>query len=195
METDDRQSFAADVNDAVACMKRGGVIVYPTDTVWGIGCDATDSRAVRRIFEIKRRAEAKALITLVGSMDMLLRYLDNPPQAALELAELATTPVTVIYDHPVRLAPELLAPDGSAGIRLTAELFSSALCRALRRPVVSTSANISGAPTPGCFAEIAPEILDAADYVVRYRRHDRTRAKASSVIKITDDSVMTIIRK
>lgn len=185
----------SDIDAAVRCMKGGGVILYPTDTVWGIGCDATRSDAVRRVFEIKRRAEAKALITLVGSVDQLCRYVDDPPEVALELAELATTPCTIVYDHPRGLAPELLAPDGSAGVRLTSEAYSRALCLGLRRPVVSTSANVSGAPTPAFFAEISQEIIDAVDYVAEYRRDDRSPHAASSVIKIGSDCSMKIIRR
>lgn len=185
----------SDIEAAVRCMKEGGVILYPTDTVWGIGCDATRSDAVRRVFEIKRRAEAKALITLVGSVDQLCRYVDDPPEVALELAKLATTPCTVIYDHPRGLAPELLAPDGSAGIRLTSEAYSRGLCLGLRRPVVSTSANISGEPTPAVFAEISREIIDSVDYVAFYRRDDMSPHVASSVIKIGSDCSIKIIRR
>lgn len=183
-----------DISAAVRCMRQGGVILYPTDTVWGIGCDSADSEAVRRIFEIKRRAEAKALISLVDSVAMLERFVDDIPEVALELAELSTSPVTIVYDHPVGLAPELMAPDGSAAIRLTRELYSAALCRALRRPVVSTSANVSGQPTPPFFAGIDPEIISAVDYVAIYRREDSTPARSSSVIKIGSDSSVKIIR-
>ena len=189
------QEFKLDVATAVKCMRDGGIILYPTDTVWGIGCDATRSDAVRKVFEIKRRAEAKALITLVGSIDQLCRYVDDPPEVALELAELTTTPCTIVYDHPRGLAPELLAPDGSAGLRLTMEEYSRAICLGLRRPIVSTSANISGDSTPKFFAEISQEIINAVDYVAFYRRDDMTCHAASSVIKIAQDCSMKIIRK
>lgn len=188
-------TFQSDVAAAVKCMRDGGVILYPTDTVWGIGCDATRSDAVRRVFEIKRRVEAKALITLVGSIGQLCQFVDDPPEVALELAELATTPCTIVYDHPRGLAQELLAPDGSAGVRLTSEDYSRAICMGLRRPVVSTSANVSGEPTPKFFAEISKEIIDAVDYVAFYRRNDLTAHAASSVIKIASDSSMKIIRR
>lgn len=188
-------TFNDDIANAVKCIRSGGVILYPTDTVWGIGCDATDSAAVRRIFEIKRRAEAKALISLVNSTDMLERFVDCLPEVALELAELSTTPVTIVYDHPVGLVPELLAADGSAGLRLTRERYSSALCRMLRRPVVSTSANISGEPTPGVFREISPAIIEAVDYVAFYRRDDLCPARSSAVIKIGSDCSMKILRR
>lgn len=188
-------TFQSDVAAAVKCMRDGGIILYPTDTVWGIGCDATRSDAVRRVFEIKRRVEAKALITLVGSIGQLCQFVDDPPEVALELVELSTTPCTIVYDYPRGLAPELLAPDGSAGLRLTAEDYSRAICLGLRRPVVSTSANVSGEPTPKFFAEISPEIIDAVDYVASYRRGDLTSHAASSVIKIASDCSIKIIRK
>ena len=188
-------TFQQDVASAVKCMRDGGVILYPTDTVWGIGCDATRSDTVRRIFEIKRRAEAKALITLVGSIGQLCQFVDDPPEVALELAELTTTPCTIVYDHPRGLAPELLAPDGSAGLRLTMEDYSRAICMGLRRPVVSTSANVSGEPTPKFFAQISKEIIEAVDYVATYRRDDVTSHAASSVIKIASDCSMKIIRR
>lgn len=188
-------TFQQDVAAAVKCMRDGGVILYPTDTVWGIGCDATRSDTVRRIFEIKRRAEAKALITLVGSIGQLCQFVDDPPEVALELAELTTTPCTIVYDHPRGLAPELLAPDGSAGLRLTMEDYSRAICMGLRRPVVSTSANVSGEPTPKFFAQISKEIIEAVDYVATYRRDDVTSHAASSVIKIASDCSMKIIRR
>ncbi|MGM9872073.1 MAG: L-threonylcarbamoyladenylate synthase [Muribaculaceae bacterium] len=184
-----------DIKTAVEVMRRGGVIVYPTDTVWGIGCDARNSQAVARIFDIKHRAEAKALITLVSSMAMLERTVDCVPEAAEMLIEAAVDPVTIIYDRGIGVAPELLAPDGSIGIRLTRDPFAAALCSTLRGPVVSTSANISGEPTPGDFAAINRQILDAADYVCTSRRDDPPGAKPSTVIKICNNGVFKILRK
>ena len=188
-------TIADEAKRAIEVMRKGGVILYPTDTVWGIGCDATNEEAVKRVYEIKRRVEAKALITLVGSIGQLCQFVDDPPEVALELAELATTPCTIVYDHPRGRAQELLAPDGSAGVRLTSEDYSRAICMGLRRPVVSTSANVSGEPTPKFFAEISKEIIDAVDYVAFYRRNDLTAHAASSVIKIASDSSMKIIRR
>lgn len=186
--------FREDISAAIDCLRKGAVILYPTDTVWGIGCDATDEEAVRRIFKIKQRAEAKAMISLVDSEAMLERYTDNVPEVAWQLLEEAVDPLTIVFDHPVRLAPSLLAPDGSAAFRITSEAYSRELCRRLRHPLVSTSANISGAPTPRFFAEIAPQVIDAMDYVATYRRDDTTPRKSSSVIKISDDSSFTILR-
>lgn len=187
-------TFSADVDAAVRCMRSGGVILYPTDTVWGIGCDATNRESVRRVFELKHRADAKALISLVGSVGMLERFVDNIPDVAFELVELATNPITVVYDHPVGLAKELLAEDGSAGIRLTQERYSRELCRRLHRPVVSTSANISGEPTPAIFRQITKQIIDSVDYVATYRRDDMTARRSSSVIKISSDCQVKILR-
>ncbi len=183
-----------DISAAVECLRKGGVILYPTDTVWGIGCDATNDEAVRRIFAIKRRAEAKAMISLVDSTAMLERYTDGLPEVAFQLIEESVSPITLVVDHPTGLAGSLLAPDGSAGLRVTAERYSRELCRRLRHPLVSTSANISGNPTPRFFAEISPDIIREMDYVAFYKRDDRTPHKSSSVIKISDDCSFKILR-
>lgn len=184
-----------DIRQAVDTMRRGGVILYPTDTIWGIGCDARNSEAVRRVFEIKRRADSKALITLVGSMTMLDAVVEEVPEVAEQLIDVAVDPVTIIYDKGRGVAPELLAPDGSIGVRLTREAFSNALCMAMRGPVVSTSANISGEPSPLDFQSIPQEILDAVDYVCTSRRQEPAAEKASSVIKISAGGLFKIIRK
>ncbi len=189
------EQYRDDIAEAVAVMRRGGVIAYPTDTVWGLGCDARNSAAVRRIFEIKRRCEAKALITLVDSMAMLERTVDEVPEVAEQLIEAAVDPVTVIYDRGRDVAPELLADDGSIGVRLTREPFSAGLCRAMRGPVVSTSANFSGEPTPLDFSSIDPELLGLTDYVCRSRRGEAPAPKASTVIKISAGGLFKILRK
>lgn len=184
-----------DIQSAVKALRQGGVIVYPTDTVWGIGCDATNSEAVRKVFEIKRRADSKALITLLGGEADVERWVEDVPEVAFELMAAAVRPLTIVYDRPVGFAPELLAGDGSAAVRVTGEEWSRALCRAFRKPVVSTSANISGSPTPGCFCEIAPEILSAADYVATSRRDEQPGAVPSSVIKLGSGGLIKIIRE
>lgn len=189
------EQYRDDIAEAVAAMRRGGVIAYPTDTVWGLGCDARNSAAVHRIFEIKRRCEAKALITLVDSMAMLERTVDEVPEVAEQLIEAAVDPVTVIYDRGRDVAPELLADDGSIGVRLTREPFSAGLCRAMRGPVVSTSANFSGEPTPLDFSSIDPELLGLTDYVCRSRRDEAPAPKASTVIKISAGGLFKILRK
>ena len=187
-----------DIRAAVEVLRRGGVILYPTDTVWGIGCDACDSAAVRRVFDIKRRADAKALITLVGSVAQLERTVEGIPDVAYQLIEFSEKPVTIVYDRPApmaHIAPELLAGDGTLGVRVTAEEFSAALCSAFRKPLVSTSANISGEPAPACFAEITQDILEAVDYVCTSRRDDCGRtAVPSSVIRLSEDGLFKILR-
>ncbi len=178
-------------DDASAVLARGGVIAYPTETVWGIGCDATDSEAVRRIFAIKRRAEAKALITLVSDVAMLERWVDDIPDVAYELLEAAVEPLTVVYDSPRGLAPELLAEDGSAGVRIVPlHLF-----RRWRKPLVSTSANISGAPAPVSLEALSQEIIDAVDAIVDPADAPPAAGKPSAVIKISAGGLFKILRK
>ena len=189
------EQYRADISAAVAELRHGGVILYPTDTIWGIGCDARNSQAVRRVFEIKHRAEAKALITLVHSLAALDRIVDEVPEVAEQLIDVAVAPVTIIYDRGRNVAPELLAEDGSIGVRLTREPFSAGLCAAFGGPIVSTSANISGAEPAHCFADIAPEILNAVDYVCTSRRDEPAVAKPSSVIKISSGGLFKILRK
>ncbi len=183
-----------DIKKACEVMRSGGVILYPTDTVWGIGCDATRSDAVKRVFEIKRRSDSKALIVLIGDADHLWKYVDEEPEIARELIDVAVRPLTIVYDRGRNLAPELLAADGSVGIRVTRERFSRCLCNAMRRPVVSTSANVSGNPTPVFFKDIDPEIINAVDYVVRSRRDENTPRQPSSVIKLGNDGTVKILR-
>lgn len=184
-----------DIEAAVACMRQGGVILYPTDTVWGIGCDATRTDAVQRIFEIKRRAESKALIALVNSRDMLERYVESLPDVAWELMSLSERPITAVLDGACGLSAAMTGADGTVGIRLTAEAYSSGLCRRLRRPVVSTSANISGQPSPAIFSEISRDIIDAVDYVASYRRDDTSRSRPSAVVRIASDLTVKILRQ
>lgn len=175
-------------------MRRGGIILYPTDTIWGLGCDATNAEAVARLFEIKHRPDAKSMLALVDSVAMLERYVDDIPDVAYELIEAAVNPLTIIYDHPHGIPSSLLAPDGSMGFRITRERYSASLCRALRHPVVSTSANISGAPAASRFDEIPEEILNNADFTAQYRRDDLTAASPSGIIKISDGGIFKIIR-
>lgn len=179
---------------AVSVMKRGGVILYPTDTVWGIGCDATSSDAVRRVYEIKRRSDSKALISLVSDIDMLERFVGNVPLSVADFLEKSDRPTTVVYPSCRLLAPELLADDGSAGIRVTSEIYSRDLCQELGVPVVSTSANISGKPAPALFSEISDEIISAVDYVADFRRDDSTVSAPSRVVKLNSDGSFIILR-
>lgn len=188
-------TIADEAKKAVEVMRKGGVILYPTDTVWGIGCDATNPDAVKRVYEIKRRADSKALLLLVDSADRLSRYVGNVPAVAWDLVELANKPLTIIYDGARNLAPNLIAEDGSVGIRVTSELFSKELCYRFQKAVVSTSANISGEPTPANYSEISQEIIDAVDYVVNYKHLDMGRPKSSSIIKLAANGTVTIIRE
>lgn len=183
-----------DLRKALEVLKEGGIILYPTDTVWGIGCDATNEEAVKRIFDLKQRNDAKSMLVLVGSVGQLQRIVENVPDAAWMLMEAAVNPLTIIYDHPVGLASGLLADDGSVGIRITEEIFSKTLCERLKRPIVSTSANVSGKKTPSIFREISDEILNGVDYVVKYRQNDLSRATPSNIIKVSESDIIKVIR-
>lgn len=176
-------------------MKQGGVILYPTDTVWGIGCDATNPEAVKKVYEIKRREDSKALICLVDSEARLSRYVRNVADVTWDLIEMATKPLTVIYDNVNGLAPNLLAEDGSAAIRVTREEFSKELCFRFQKPIVSTSANISGEPTARTFDEISEEIKNSVDYVVRYNQRCKEKHEPSSIVKIDASGKFEFIRK
>lgn len=183
-----------DIDKAVETLRNGGLILYPTDTVWGIGCDATNPEAVAKVFSIKKRNDAKALITLVPSDAWLERYVEDVPDIAWELLDVAVEPLTIVYDNGKNLAPNLLAADGSVGLRVTHERYSAELCRRLKKPVVSTSANISGEPTPGNYADISPEIKERVDYIAAYRREDFSEAKPSAVIKLSKGGVVKVLR-
>ena len=182
-----------DLKKAVEILRNGGVILYPTDTIWGLGCDATNPEAVDRIFKIKKRADSKSMQSLVASDGMLQHFVCEVPDAAWQLIDAAVNPLTIIYDNPRGIASNLLAEDGSAGFRITSEAYSRGLCLRLRHPVVSTSANISGSPSPLCFEDIPQEIADAVDYVAEYGRN-QTQTKPSNIIKVTDSNVISIIR-
>ncbi len=187
-------TFEEDLKKAVECLRQGGIILYPTDTVWGIGCDATNEDAVRKIYELKGRDASKSMLVLVDSEAMLERTARDIPEVAWQLIEVAVKPLTIIYDHPVGVAPSLCASDGSLGIRITGEKFSRELCRRLRRPVVSTSANKSGASSPRTFREISPSIIEGVDYVVSWRRDDIDSPAPSNIIKVSDGGVIKVIR-
>lgn len=185
-----------DIRRAIEVLKRGGIIAYPTDTVWGLGCDATRSDAVRKIFDIKRRADGKALICLLPDADQLEKWVDGIPDVAYQLIEAAVHPLTIIYDKAFvpPLAPELPAPDGSLAVRVTAHPFTQALCRALRRPIVSTSANRSGAPTPESFRHIDQDLLREVDYVCTTRLDNEGTSRPSTIIKLSESGQVKIIR-
>jgi len=184
-----------DILKAVEVMRKGGVILYPTDTVWGIGCDATNYEAVKRVYDIKRREDSKALICLVDSEVRLQRYSRDISDVAWNLLSLPQKPTTVILDGITGLAQNLYAEDGSVGIRITNEAFSKQLCYRMQKPIVSTSANISGEPAAQNYCDIAEELLSAVDYVCTSRRNERAPHSPSSIIKLTKDGQVTIIRK
>ncbi len=175
-------------------MAAGGLILYPTDTIWGIGCDATNEEAVRRVYELKRRSDHKAMLLLMDSSAKLNYYVQEVPDVAWDLIELADSPLTVIYSGARNVAPNLLAEDGSVGIRITQEEFSHKLCERFRKPLVSTSANVSGEPSPANFNEISETIKAGVDYIVRYRQDDLRKAAPSHIIKLGARGLVKIIR-
>lgn len=184
-----------DIRKAVDVMRKGGVILYPTDTVWGIGCDATNAEAVAKVYEIKHRDDSKAMICLVDSDARLQRYVRNVPAVAWDLFDCVVKPTTVILDGAVNLAPNLIAEDGSIAMRITAEPFSKELCYRFQKPVVSTSANISGEPAASNYCDISEEIVNAVDYVCWSRRQEHKPHTPSSIIKLSEDGQVKIIRK
>ena len=189
-----------DIKQAVECMRKGGVILYPTDTVWGIGCDATNAEAVKRVYEIKQREDSKALICLVDSDARMQRYFRNVPDVAWQLIDSLkeatdAKPTTLILDGAINLAPNLIAEDGSLGIRITNEPFSKELCFRFQKAIVSTSANISGEPAAQNYCDIDPRILEAVDYVCWSRRQEHKPHTPSSIIKLKENGEVTVIRK
>lgn len=187
-------TFETDIRNAVNAMRNGGIILYPTDTVWGIGCDATNEEAVAKVYEMKKRNDSKALICLVDSDVRMQRYVRNVPDVAWDIMELSDKPTTLILDNAVNLAKNLIAEDGSIALRVTKEAFSKELCYRFQKPIVSTSVNISGEPAAQNYCDIKPELIEAADYVCWTRRQEHKPHKPSSIIKLTSDGVVTIIR-
>lgn len=184
-----------EINKAIDVLKKGGVILYPTDTIWGIGCDATNPAAVEKIYKIKQRAESKAMLVLINDSSELDKYVETVPDIAYELIDVAIKPLTIIYDEAIGLASNLIASDGSIGIRVTKEEFSHQLCKRFRKPIVSTSANVSGKKSPATFREIDNAILESVDYVVNYRQEDDCALKSSEIIKLSKSGTIKIIRK
>ena len=188
-----------DIRKAVEVLRRGGVILYPTDTVWGIGCDATNQEAVKRVYDIKQRDDSKALICLVDSDARLQRYVRQVPDVAWQLIDSLkdsdSKPTTIILDGAVNLASNLIADDGSIALRITNEPFSKELCYRFQKALVSTSANISGQPAAQNYCDIAPELLEAVDYVCWSRRQEHKPHQPSSIIRLRQDGQVEIIRK
>lgn len=184
-----------DIKEAIKVMQEGGLILYPTDTIWGIGCDATNPEAVQKVYDLKQRSDSKALIVMLDSEAKLNYYLEEVPDLAYDLIEMADKPLTIIYDNARNVAPNLLAEDGSLAIRISKEKFSKELCMRFRKAVVSTSANITGQPSPASFDEIADEIKNGVDYIVKFRQEETGKNKASSIIKLGLYGEIKIIRE
>ncbi|AXT63421.1 threonylcarbamoyl-AMP synthase [Aquimarina sp. AD10] len=183
-----------EIEKTLTVLKRGGLILYPTDTVWGIGCDATNPGAIDKVYKLKQRAESKTMICLVNDFKMLQQYVEEVPEVAYDILKYATKATTIIYDRPLRVSENIIAEDNTLGIRVVRDPFCGKLIRKLKRPIVSTSANISGKPAPKNFEEISSAILEGVDYVVNLPLQNKG-AKPSSIIKIGGDSTVKIIRK
>lgn len=184
----------AEVVKAYETLKNGGIILYPTDTVWGIGCDATNPEAVAKIYQLKKRAEASSMICLMNNEKMLYQVFREIPEVAWQIMDLSEQPTTLILDDPKNVAENLIAPDKTLGIRLVKEPFCYKLLERMKKPLVSTSANVSGQPTPKSFKEISPEIIKGVDYVVNLHR-EKPGGKPSTIIKLTKDAQVKVIRK
>jgi L-threonylcarbamoyladenylate synthase len=186
--------FDEDIIESLAVLRNGGVILYPTDTIWGLGCDPSNAEAVEKIFRIKSREQGKSLLILVDGEAMLERYVTEVPEIAWELTGISDDPLTIIYPGGRNLAAGVCSDDGSIGIRICRDEFCSELIKRFRKPLVSTSANLSGKPSPGNFSEIDRSVIEAADYVVKYRQDDRRNISSSPVIRLGTDGTIKIIR-
>ena len=188
-------TISDDLRKACEVLGQGGLLLYPTDTVWGIGCDATNAEAVERVYRLKQRNDNKSMLVLVDSAVKVDFYVRDVPEVAWDLVELADRPLTIVYPNARNLAPNLVAPDGSIGIRVTREPISRQLCQRFRRAIVSTSANIAGQPTPATFGQISQEIRSGVDYIMQARRNDPPSARPSAIIKIGEGGLVQIIRE
>jgi L-threonylcarbamoyladenylate synthase len=189
------EEFIEDIENAIKILKQGGIILYPTDTIWGIGCDATNEKAVDKIYQIKKRADNNSMLILVDSVDRVYQYVNKVPLIAVDIAEIAGRPTTIIYPEAINLPQNIIAQDNSIGIRIAEDKFCQKLIKKLNRPIVSTSANISNQRSPQNFSEISEEIKNAVDYIVKWKQNDKTKAKASSIIKIGISGEVKIIRE
>jgi len=188
-------SMEEDIKESLNTLRQGGIILYPTDTIWGLGCDPTNSVAVEKIFKIKSRVESKGLIILVDGLSMIERYVKDIPEIVYELADVSDTPLTIIYPKGKNLAAGVCSEDESIAIRICHDEFCMELINRFRKPIVSTSANLSGKPSPVNFDEIERTIIEKADFVVNYRQNDRSKSNASPVIKVNENGTIKIIRK
>ena len=186
--------FETEVEQALEVLRNGGVILYPTDTIWGIGCDATNEEAVRRIYQIKNREDSKSMIILVADERDVLQHAASLDLAVFDFIEEQTRPTTIIFEHAVGLPDNLIADDGSIAIRIARDEFCKHVIKRLRKPIVSTSANISGQPSPKFFTEVSDEIKKAVDHIVKWRQDDTTPSQPSQIIKWNNDGTRTVIR-
>lgn len=186
--------FNSDIEQCLKVLQAGGLILYPTDTIWGIGCDATNAEAVSKVFALKRRTETKSLIVLMADERDIVKYTSQPDLRIFDFLHTAQKPTTVIYEGPVGVADNLVSADGTIGIRLVNETFCKHLIKRFRKPIVSTSANLSGHPAPAFFDEIDPQIRQGVDYIVRYRQDDRSPKEPSAIVKWNKDATVTVIR-
>jgi L-threonylcarbamoyladenylate synthase len=182
-----------EIKNSLKTLNQNRVLLYPTDTVWGIGCDATSEEAVAKVFEIKKRSESKSLVILVDSIEMLKKYIPKVSKSVLELLEKTSNPTTIIYDNPIGLAKNVVAADNTVAIRIVQHEFCIQLIHQFGKPIVSTSANISGKPTPKSFKEIEPSILESVDYVVNLQREE-VNEKSSTILKVDEKGTITVLR-
>ncbi|NAS11272.1 L-threonylcarbamoyladenylate synthase [Poritiphilus flavus] len=187
-------NFQTELKNCLEILSGGGLILYPTDTVWGIGCDASNAEAVKKIYELKQRPDSKALICLVSNDAMLERHVEKVPEAAYDIIDLSSKPTTIVYDQPKGVASNLIAEDNTLAIRIASDKFCQYLISAFKKPIVSTSANLAGQPTPKSFSEISGPILKGVDYVVNLERN-LTKSKPSSIIKLSNDGTVKVIRE
>lgn len=183
-----------EIHNAFEVIKNGGIILYPTDTVWGIGCDATNPEAIAKVYQLKKRTETQSMICLMNGEKMMYNVFKEIPEVAWQILDLSENPTTLVLDNPRNVASNLIASDQTLGIRIVKEPFCFKLMERMKKPLVSTSANISGQPTPKSFKEISPEIIKGVDYVVNLH-HEKIAGKPSTIIKLTNDSQVKVIRK
>jgi L-threonylcarbamoyladenylate synthase len=187
--------FEKDIEYSLVILNEGGTILYPTDTVWGIGCDATNNEAVQKVYKLKERPSRKSMIILLADEKDIIKYVANPDPGVFDYLQTVQKPTTVVYEGAIGLAPDLIQEDGSVAIRIVHDKFCRHLLKRFRKPIVSTSANLSGEITPGIFSEILNPVRTGVDYVVHYRQDDDKHAQSSSVVKLNRDGTITIIRE
>lgn len=191
----EKELFELEVQNALDVLRSGGIILYPTDTIWGLGCDALDEKAVARIYQLKNREDSKSMIILLADDRDIMKYVAAPDPAVFDFIEQQERPTTIIFDHAIGLAENVIAEDGSVAIRLTSDPFCRHLIKRLQRPIVSTSANISGGPSPGNFKDISEAIRSGVDYVVKWRQDDTASSQPSRIIKWKGSGEYDVIRK